>query len=469
MEGLERLLGNAQIVAIVCNQYGDTGKGKFSDVLAQEWADVVARGTGGANAGHTVFIEGKPHAFHLLPAGITYDSRGLVTILGNGMVIDPHALIEEIDEWTNLGGTHKNLMISEDANVVMRYHIAFDRAKNQSQKEGGIGSTGRGMGPAYTDKIARRGIVMRDLLDKDTLAQKIKNALPFYPEQEIDVGSIMAEMQPVAERLGPLLRNTAKEMHVMVRRGKRIVLEGAQGLLLSVEHGVPPYVTSSDCSVNGTASGVGISAKAVDLVLGICKFPLMTRVGGGPFPTELGGKKSEDYCAQTDSDGKPTHRREVELAACPYWRELMNSGDSFLQGIGMRIAAGEYGATTGRPRRVGWTDAVAARYAVGINGPMKLVLTKVDAVAGIKQFKIAYAYLIPSCAPATSFSRDAGLLRGCSADCRVYPGYGDIRKARTYGELPSGLRNAIRDFEKFAGSQVGVVSVGPEAHQTIIV
>ena len=471
IEGLERLLRDVQIAAVVCNQFGDTGKGKFSDLLAQYWADVIARGTGGANAGHSVVIDGKTRVFHLLPAGMTYDKRGVVNIMGNGMVIDPFALNEELDDLVRSGGSYNNLMISQDAHVILPFQIDYDKAKDQSQRDGGIGSTGRGIGPAYTDKIARRGIMVRHLLDKDTLATRLGKLQTFYPD--INIEKIVADLGPVTERLRPMVRDTVNAMHGFIASGKKIGLEGAQSLLLSIEHGVYPYSTSSDCSVNGTASGVGISAKAIDLVLAICKFPFMSKVGGGPFPTEFGGRKSEEYCAATEvrKDGEKVakFRAEVEKSMYPQGRDLMNDADEFMQGVGIRMAAGEYGATTGRPRRPGWTDAVAARYASGINGPMKLVLTKVDCLAGINEFKICYGYRTPSGGRSEDFVRDAGFLRSVTPEYRTYRGYGDIRDARSVADLPEDLQQAIREFGEFARSPIGAISIGPEANQTIIV
>ena len=290
---LDKLLKNVQTIAVICNQWGDTGKGKFSDYFASQWADVTARGTGGNNAGHTVVVNGKEKIFHLIPAGVTNDSLGKTTILGNGMVIDLAVLSSELDDLDKEGVSYNNLLISRDANVIMPYHINRDKAKHQSQKKGGIGSTGRGIGPCYTDKVARRGIMINDLFNRDRLVKKINKVREFYLEQKIDTENIIEQLKPYAERIEPFVRDTVAEMHNFMRGGKKILLEGAQGLLLSIEHGTYPYVTSSDCSLNGTASGVGLSAKNIDLSLGIVKFPFMTRVGAGPFPTELGGCVAE--------------------------------------------------------------------------------------------------------------------------------------------------------------------------------
>ena len=392
---LETLLHGARIIALVCNQYGDTGKGKFSDYFASQWADVIARGTGGNNAGHTVVVNGTQKVFHLLPAGILHDREGKVNILGNGMVIDLGVLCHELEALDEVGLPYEHLMISKDAHIIMRHHVEDDKSKNASQKNYGVGTTGRGIGPCYADKIARYGILIGDLLSRDRLVQKVERMKNHYPlDLQLSVDGILSEFGDYIEKIRPFIRDTVTEMHHFVKQGKHILLEGAQGLLLSIEHGTYPYVTSSDCSVNGTASGVGISARAIDLVFGIVKFPFMTRVGGGPFPTELGGATSESYCGEEGVK----HTRELEYYGVPYTKysssmgydhhdsrilTLMNSLDPLKQGIGIRLAAGEYGATTGRPRRIGWTDAVAAKYAIGINGPLQIILTKADAVAGI--------------------------------------------------------------------------------------
>lgn len=474
---LDKLLNDVQTIAVICNQWGDTGKGKFSDYFASQWADVTARGTGGNNAGHTVVVNGKEKVFHLIPAGITNDSLGKITVLGNGMVIDLRVLSSELDDLDKEGVSYDNLMISRDANVIMPYHITRDKAKHQSQKHGGIGSTGRGIGPSYTDKVARRGIMISDLFDRDRLAMKINRIRELYSEQDIVAEDIIEQLNPYAKRIKPFVRDTVAQMHNFMREGKKILLEGAQGLLLSIEHGTYPYVTSSDCSLNGTASGVGLSANDIDLPLGIVKFPFMTRVGAGPFPTELGGNASELYCAK-DGHAKLDELREYKI---PHESndgkieynlkdqkivEMMNSEDPFIQGVGIRLAAGEYGATTSRPRRVGWTDALAAKYAVGINGPL-MILTKPDSLVGSKEFKLCYEYKNGS-ESHTDFSKDEHLLRSITPKYKTYRGYDDISGIRSYEKLPRSLKKAIHEFEDFTTGKVVVVSVGSDREETIV-
>jgi len=492
---LERLLKEFQIASVTCNQWGDTGKGKIVDLLARR-VKVVARGTGGNNAGHTIVADGQELALHLIPAGIKYDSQGTVNILGNGMVIDVRALCSELDGLDSVGLSYNNLRISRDAHVVMPYHVVADRG-SQSQKDGGIGTTGRGIGPCYADKIARRGIMIGDLFDEDKLARKIRRVAEFYLGQEIDAGAIIEQLRPFVERIKPLVRDTVSEMHQFVRNGDKILLEGAQGLLLSIEHGTYPYVTSSDCSLNGLASGVGLNAGIVDLPLGIVKFPFMTRVGAGPFPTELGGNQSEEYCSKglehdifyevkeylgMDLNLRYIRRLQKERRVGELLDErkrvnnyisahkeevvrLMNSDDFFVQGAGIRLAGFEFGTTTARPRRIGWTDAVTAKYAVGINGPLT-ILTKVDSLAGINEFKICYGYENAG-GIHQEFRRDNEFLREVKPVYASYKGYRDVKNVGSFDHLPRGITNSIHDFEEFTGGRVIGLSNGAERDQMI--
>lgn len=479
--GIDKLLDDVQVAAIVCNQWGDTGKGKFSDYFSG-WADVIARPGGGNNAGHTTSVDGVKRVFHLLPAGIVYDSEGKVNILGKGMVVDPRVLVEEMDEVLDAGKTLDNLMISRDAHVILDYHIRQDKVRYESQESGGVGSTGRGIGPCYSDKIGRRGIRMFEFLDKDVLASKVSRIKDFYKNQKIDIEKIdiekiVEESRPFAHRLSPFVRNTDSEMQRFLGEGKKVLLEGAQGLLLSIEHGTYPYVTSSDCSLNGMASGVGISARRIDLPLGIVKFPFMTRVGGGPFPTEIGGVKSEKYCGESGHElQKELESNDINFIECgeeikynsshPNILKMIKSEDSFVRGVGMRLAAGEYGATTGRPRRIGWTDAVALKYAVGINGPL-MVLTKADCFSSKGDFEVCYGYKTPD-GFSTEFRTDEGFLRSVKPQNKVYEGYGDIGDVRSFNNLPKSLRSSIGDLERFTDGHVAMISVGAERDATII-
>lgn len=483
---IQKRIQESKIIAVLCLQFGDSGKGKIDDLLTHYWRpDVNARGTGGGNAGHTVSINNQEFIFHQLPAGIIHDKEGVITIIGNGMVIDIKELCKEISVLESAGFPYKNLMISKDAHIVMPWHIFKDKQKNQSQKNGGVGSTGRGIGPCYEDKIGRRGISANDLLDLTSLEKKMKKIKEYCPEYQINFEQIVQELEPYIQKIKPFIKDTITEMHSFVRKGKKILLEGAQGALLSIEHGTYPFVTSSDCTLNGTANGVGLSAQAVDLTIGLVKFPFMTRVGAGPFPTECGGQQSERYCAEETPEGKSLNVKEAELKNnnIPHTKhqtgkisyehndpkiiEMINSSNELVQGIGIRLAANEYGATTGRPRRVGWTDAVAARYAADIVGPKcVLALTKPDSLAGAKSFKLCFDYYNKGIST-QNFDKDESFLRSVVPVFKTYEGYGEIGDIRKFEELPKSLRQAIKDFEAAVGREVGIVSVGPDRDQTI--
>jgi len=500
LEGrINNLLGDAQVIATICNQWGDSGKGKIADLIAAYWSDVDIRCTGGHNAGHSFYIEGKEVIFHLLPIGVVYEKERpeKISILGSGMVIDLEALCKELDWMDKVGRPYNNLMISQDAHIIMPYHKVEDK-KQATQKEGRIGTTGRGIGPCYTDRTARRGVTVNDLFDKDLLVRKITNIKPYYSDQKINVEEIIEKLQPYINRIKNFVTNTDAEIETLLRQGKKIQLEGAQGLLLSKNHGTYPYVTSSDCSINGTSSGAGLSAKLVDIVLGLVKYPMMTRVGAGAFPTELGGKKSEEYCAEglkhdifyevKEYLGMPldidnirklrAEKKEDELLQAKFevydyikaHRDdvvrLINKPDPFIKGVGVRLAANEYGATTSRPRRTGWTDGVAARYAARINGPL-FILTKLDALAGCDEFSICDGYMVKGKIH-TQFNRQDCFLRMVEPRLKSFKGYSDIRGIIKFDELPSALRESIDYFEKFTGGRVVMLSNGPEREQIII-
>tara|TARA_Y100000310_G_scaffold341655_1_gene441517 strand:- start:129 stop:1631 length:1503 start_codon:yes stop_codon:yes gene_type:complete len=497
---LDKLINERKTIAVLCNQFGDTGKGKLTDYFASHWADVIARGTGGNNAGHTIILNGEEKVFHLLPAGVTYDGDGKTTILGNGMVIDLKVLNQELDELDQQNMSYGNLMISRDAHVIMPYHIERDR-KNVSQDNGGIGSTGRGIGPCYADRTARKGIRIGELFDKQRLIRRLETTTTHYPEQELDPEQIASSLELFAERIEPFVTDTIEEMHKFMQEGKRVLLEGAQGLLISLDYGTYPFVTSSDCSLNGTATGVGLSARDIDLPLGIIKFPYMTRVGAGPFPTEIGGRDSETYCARgLDSDifyeAKEYLRMDIDLREI---REMQDQGDleglaekrkqvveqiksnrdkvlglcnerdgeldGFNRGVGIRLAGLEYGATTSRPRRVGWTDAVAARYARRVNGPY-FILTKPDCLEGIDDFRICTEYQNGN--SGLEFRKDEQFLRTVSPTFTTYPGFGDLRGIDQFDGLPDSLRTAIKDFDRFTGGESLIVSTGAEREHTIV-
>ena len=484
MNGLEKLVGGHKVIMVLDNLFGDSGKGKVVNLLGAYWSDVNARGTGGNNAGHTTVVNGVERVFHLIPSGIDQDSKGKVNILGNGMVIDTDVLCSELDDLDRAGISYNHLMISEDAFVTLPFHISWDKDKTASQKGGGVGTTGRGIGPAYADKVSSRaGIQVRDLLDEDTIAERLDKLAKYYDPKNIQKDATIAYLRRNAERIRPFIRNTMAEMQRFRREGKNILIEGAQGLVLSCEFGIYPYQTGSDCSLNGTATGVGLSARAVDLCLGLITFPIMQRVGGGPMPTELGGRRAEDYCAANNADGSPTHSMKAELEEHkvpfdivdgkirydvhhPNIVRLMNSGDAMTQGVGLRLASRNYGATTARPRRMGWLDLEMVKYAIGINGP-DLVVTKPNTVRGAEEYKLGIGY------DGGTFSRGTKFLRGVKPLYSSYimgrDGDVDIRDMKEVDDLPEGLREGLGDVEELTGGRIRMISSGADRDQNIFV
>ncbi len=483
-------------IAIVCNQWGDTGKGKFVDYFTP-WADIVARGTGGANAGHTIQKDGKDIVVHLLPSSILYDREGKISIIGNGVAFDPMQCLEEAHMVRGLGYPVEHLLISHRAKLVLPQHILLDRAREMASGKNRLGTTGRGIGPVYADFYARVGLFVNDLLNKDIFARRLQQNLSeklkilntfdrellkkileqpllgagiFYDEQNIL--NIEAIVETYCEKYASELKEYIADTDTFLRNHvgkKRILLEGAQGLLLSVDYGSYPYVTSSDCSIEGLVKGVGLKEKNVDLTLGIVKAFYMTRVGSGPFPTEFGGVASENYC-----EGKDRAHEEQNFS-----NASVNDNDELTQGIAIRLAGHEYGATTGRPRRTGWLDLPLLRRSIMINGG-EIILTKLDVLDGCQQIKICseYEYI------GSTFQRgkelflhgqrirvapvEAELLRYCRPIYEVFPGWVQpIRNFRVYEDLPMNLQNIIEYVERESGSQVRFISVGPDALETI--
>ncbi|MBI4697911.1 MAG: adenylosuccinate synthase, partial [Nitrospirae bacterium] len=344
-------------IVVVGAQWGDEGKGEIVDLLT-EGADVVARYQGGHNAGHTVVIKNKKFILHLIPSGILH--KGKTCIVGNGVVIDPKALIDEIKGLKRRGITvGNNLFISENAHVIMPYHIAIDNICEHAKGATKIGTTGRGIGPAYVDKMSRSGIRMIDLTDGKTLKDKIEKNLADvnyllerkYKVKKISPGKLYSDYMRYADDLSRFITNTVVLTNDLIDKGRKVLFEGAQGTLLDVDHGTYPYVTSSSPSAGGACTGLGIAPSKINGVLGVVK-AYTTRVGGGPFPTELDNKLGE-----------------------------------FL-----RLKGGEYGATTGRPRRCGWLDAVGLKHAIRINGFTGIALTKLDVLDEVDKIKVCVAY-----------------------------------------------------------------------------
>lgn len=499
LKGINCLLKGIKTLAIVCFQWGDSGKGKIVDFFA-EWADIIARGTGGANAGHTIVLNGKQYIFHLIPCGILFDKEGKTNVLGNGMVIDPDVLIHELDILDHERLTYDHVLISHNAKLILPQHFVIETIR-ESVSEGKIGTTGRGIGPAYEDHYGRIGLTLNDMLNPDIFAKKLKRNLRdkiiflrqfdpevtkavlhkprlldgqyWNPETIFDVEAIVEQYVTYAKRFGHLIDDADEFIRRTVGQSN-ILLEGAQGTLLSIDYGTYPYVTSSDCSIRGLARGVGLSERHVDYVLGIVKAFYMTRVGEGPFPTEIGGKESEDWCSKDGITKDAEFDKYAPLS--------VNEKDTFQQGIAIRMQGNEYGATTGRPRRVGWLDLPLLRLAVGINGS-DAILTKVDILSGCDEIKICTHYSYNG--PKMQLGRhvlgdtkriidraipDSDILRNCTPHYKSFPGWKrPLENIKQYADLPDNLKTILDFVAQEGGIRPRIISVGPDRNQTIMV
>lgn len=494
-------LNGKQIVAIVGNQFGDEGKGKFVDIFA-EWANVIVRGTGGANAGHTIRLPDRRYALHLIPSGILYDGEGRVNVIGSGVAFDPVVARRELQELAAAGISTSKLRIAYNAKLVLPQHLVMDRVGDGLGAAKRIGTTGRGIGPVYCDHYDRIGLITNDLLNPILFRRKLERNLEkkvvLLQQLERDVveavmATVMDNGEPLKqfycpdrifdidamtdyfERVGQELREYLCDADAFVRdaaaQGRRILLEGSQALLLSVDFGTYPYVTSTDCSVHGLATGAGLRQGDIELTLGVTKAFYMSRVGGGPFPTEIGGTKSAEWCSRADL----TQISEVER----FPDVTVNHEDAFHQGMAIRRAGAEYGTTTGRPRRVGWLDLPLLRFASRIHGS-QVILSKVDVLNACESIKICtgYRYQGPDfvlgqsqLSSATSYDvaepRDE-VLRHCQPVYEELPGWQcELTDCAEYRDLPEQLRACIDFVEQRANVKVVMVSTGPERKQTI--
>ena len=426
------------VTAIIGAQWGDEGKGKIVDFLSEK-ADVVVRAAGGANAGHTIIIGKDKTVFHLIPSGIMRE--GTLNVMGNGMVIDPIVLIEELDKLEKKGITvgPERLAISRRAHVIMDYHKALDKAdmikdyerrvEHLSEKGVEIGTTGRGIGPCYADKASRTGIRMADFIDNTARLELLKKnlavknvLLKHFGQEEMTAEELDERCRGRAERLKPFVVDTGVLLEQ--QKGKNILIEGAQGTMLDIDHGTYPYVTSSNPTVGGDMIGVGISR--IDKVVGIFK-AYTTRVGGGPLPTELHGDEGEK----------------------------------------LRQPGGEYGATTGRPRRCGWFDGVVARHTMRVNGYTEVLVTKLDVLDGFETIKVCTAYELDGERIEHFPSRAEDAMK-CKPVYEELPGWKqDITGVRKLKHLPKAARNYISYLEKLIGAKISLISVGPSREQTI--
>ncbi|NOX17998.1 MAG: adenylosuccinate synthase [Chlorobi bacterium] len=418
------------VTVLVGSQWGDEGKGKIVDILSDRF-DVVARYQGGANAGHTIQIKENQFILHLIPSGILRD--GVSCVIGNGVVIDPKALLDEIELLKNFGIKIENrLFISHNAHLIMPYHKLLDSlGEKRSDK---IGTTGRGIGPCYIDKYARKGIKIVDLLNKSELEKKIRKNLEeknnllkkVYEHEELDVDAIVAEYLAFDEAIDPYITDVPSYLDNAIANGKKILMEGAQGALLDVDFGTYPYVTSSNPTSGGAATGTGIPPTKITAVFGIVK-AYTTRVGNGPFPTELTGEDGEK----------------------------------------LRAEGGEFGATTGRPRRCGWFDAELIRYSRMINGIQRAAITKLDVLGNMDEIKVCVAYELNG-KRLKSFPTDIARLNQITPIYETLPGWKkDISNVRSYDELPSEAKNYLDFITEQSGFEICIISVGPKRSQTI--
>jgi adenylosuccinate synthase len=419
-------------VVVAGAQWGDEGKGKIVDLLAEK-VQIVARYNGGHNAGHTVLIGGRKFILHLIPSGILHP--GLLCVMGNGMVVDPEAFEQEIKE-LEAGGVEvgDSLRLSNRAHLILPHHRELEALAEELRGARKIGTTQRGIGPAYEDKVARRGLRVGDLLRPAGLADRLEEARRHYElvcrgagrEPRVDWSALTADLTAFGERH----RHRIGDVSLLLRRemaaGSSVLFEGAQATLLDVDFGTYPFVTSSSACAAGASTGLGVPPTRIDATLGIAK-AFTTRVGAGPLPTEIGGQLEED----------------------------------------IRTRGGEFGASTGRPRRCGWFDAVVVRHSVCVNGFDSLALTKLDVLDELDEVRVCTAYRYQG-EPLTEFPSDIGVLEECQAEYEVLPGWkSPTQGARTYAELPEGARRYVERLAELVGTEIGIVSTGPDREQTL--
>jgi adenylosuccinate synthase len=416
-------------LAVLGAQWGDEGKGKIVDLLTSRF-DMVARYQGGHNAGHTVYVNGRKFVLRLIPSGILHPRT--VCVIGNGVVVDPQALFAEVDELTTAGiDVGARLVVSDKAHLILPYHRDLDLLAEARRGERKIGTTSRGIGPAYEDKIARRGIRVCDLDDPKALEQGVRDNVAarnrLVHDSTMDWQTVHDRLLADAERLRPWVRDVSLLLDEAMRAGRSILFEGAQGTLLDIDHGTYPYVTSSNATIGGVCTGLGVGPRAIGAVMGVVK-AYTTRVGEGPLPTELAGE----------------------------------------MGQRLRDTGNEYGAVTGRPRRCGWYDAVAVRYGVRINGLDALALTKLDVLDGLEQIEICTGY---RCGPRTlaEMPSDPGQLASCEPIYESWPGWPTpTRGVRRFDDLPDNAKRYIARLEEVSGVPAAIISTGSERDATIL-
>jgi adenylosuccinate synthase len=419
-------------IVIVGAQWGDEGKGKVTDLLAER-ADAVVRFQGGNNAGHTIVRDGKTWKLHLIPSGILH--RGKLCVIGNGVVVDPKVLTDELEELRRRRVDTSALRISANAHLIMPYHLMLDHAGEARLGKLQIGTTRRGIGPCYADKAARLGIRVQDLLDEKILKQKIVAALepkrlslrPFAKDPALDLQAMTEEYLTYGHRLEPYIADTIRLVHEKLDEGQAVVFEGAQGALLDIDHGTYPFVTSSNPVAGAACIGAGVGPRDIDEIWGIAK-AYGTRVGSGPFPTEVDGAFADM----------------------------------------LRERGGEYGTTTGRPRRVGWIDLVALRYAARINSLTALAITKLDVLSGIDRLQVCTRYRGAEGAEFDYFPYHQTVLHHAAGEYLELEGWSeDISECRAEADLPAAAREYLRFVSEFVGVPIALIGVGPGRDQVI--
>ncbi len=422
-------------VVVIGTQWGDEGKGKVVDLLTDK-ADAVVRFQGGHNAGHTLVIDGHQTVLHLIPSGVLRDN--VRCLIGNGVVLSPSALLKELDELQEAGIDARSRMgISESCTVILPYHIALDQAREIARGKKAIGTTGRGIGPAYEDKVSRRGIRLGEMMDEKHFAERLREVMDYhnfslehlYKQDTVDYQQVLDEGLAQAAQMADLVMDVPGALHELRKQGKSVMFEGAQGALLDIDHGTYPYVTSSNTTAGAAAAGTGTGPRELDYILGIVK-AYTTRVGAGPFPTEL---------EEGDKDGDH-----------------------------MGVKGHEFGATTGRKRRCGWLDTVALRRSLLINSVTGMCITKLDVLDGMGTLKICVAYQfdgkeidIPP-AGADNFER-------CVPVYIEMPGWSESTVgARSYDDLPQAAKNYLRKIEELVEAPIDIISTGPDRDETIV-
>jgi len=426
-------------VVVIGTQWGDEGKGKVVDLLTDN-ANAVVRFQGGHNAGHTLVIDGQKTVLHLIPSGILREN--VTCMIGNGVVLAPDALLKELAMLTEKGvKTEGRLFISEACTLILPYHIALDQAREIARGKKAIGTTGRGIGPAYEDKISRRGLKVGDMMHRERFAARLGEVLDYhnfalknyFKTETVDFQKVLDEGLEWAERIRPMVADVTGMLHTLRAEGKQVMFEGAQGTLLDIDHGTYPYVTSSNPTAGGACTGTGVGPRDIDYILGITK-AYTTRVGAGPFPTEL-------YDGEALND--------------PIGAHLAKEGH-------------EFGSTTGRPRRCGWLDAVSLRRSVNINSLSGICLTKMDVLDGLETLRIAVGY---DCDGQNLDTPPIGAdaYEQCQPSYIEMPGWSESTVGvKKYDDLPANARAYIKKIEEVVGVTVDIISTGPDRNETIV-